>query len=412
MGFFGKYVSSKGAKHLPNYKYVGSDDSILYKLYGSKMIEALLPLVPSWVAPNLITVTGLMFTVVMNIVQVYYSPFMDVPTPRWVYIATGVALFLYQTFDAMDGKQARKTGSSSPLGLLFDHGCDAINTTVISLSLATTLQLGPTWWTAVVWSAMGVTFFAATWEEYYTGELHLPVINGPNEGIAMGVLIHIGTGVLQDPNDPFWLHTGPFGLQYNQCLVVALCLGASFTIIYNIINVVNAVYKNAQKESGNPHSLSGVVGPNTHLVAFTRAVPALGLIVCSMVWIYASPTDMMARHPRLVLWTLGLILSKLLTGLMLAHLCEEEYHPWSKTIAAMFALLLHAVIGYLMHLQHFGPMDINVEEKYEDLFVYEFFALSLMSWAHMVVGVIREVAGILGIYIFTITAKRDPKKVR
>lgn len=27
--------------------------------------------------------------------------------------------------DCMDGKQARRTGSSSPLGQLFDHGCDA-----------------------------------------------------------------------------------------------------------------------------------------------------------------------------------------------------------------------------------------------------------------------------------------------
>jgi len=27
----------------------------------------------------------------------------------------------------MDGKQARKTGNSSALGMLFDHGCDAIS---------------------------------------------------------------------------------------------------------------------------------------------------------------------------------------------------------------------------------------------------------------------------------------------
>ena len=27
-----------------------------------------------------------------------------------------------QTFDAVDGKQARRTNSSSPLGELFDHG--------------------------------------------------------------------------------------------------------------------------------------------------------------------------------------------------------------------------------------------------------------------------------------------------
>lgn len=29
--------------------------------------------------------------------------------------------------DSIDGKQARRTGTSSPLGELFDHGCDAIN---------------------------------------------------------------------------------------------------------------------------------------------------------------------------------------------------------------------------------------------------------------------------------------------
>jgi ethanolaminephosphotransferase len=27
--------------------------------------------------------------------------------------------------DEMDGKQARRTGNSSPLGMLFDHGVDA-----------------------------------------------------------------------------------------------------------------------------------------------------------------------------------------------------------------------------------------------------------------------------------------------
>ena len=31
-------------------------------------------------------------------------------------------MILMQTFDAVDGKQARRTNSSSPLGELFDHG--------------------------------------------------------------------------------------------------------------------------------------------------------------------------------------------------------------------------------------------------------------------------------------------------
>lgn len=39
----------------------------------------------------------------------------------------GIGLFVYQSLDAIDGKQARRTGMSGPLGELFDHGtCDTL----------------------------------------------------------------------------------------------------------------------------------------------------------------------------------------------------------------------------------------------------------------------------------------------
>ena len=44
---------------------------------------------------------------------------------RWA-----AGLFFYQSLDAIDGKQARRTGMAGPLGEMFDHGCDALNTTV------------------------------------------------------------------------------------------------------------------------------------------------------------------------------------------------------------------------------------------------------------------------------------------
>jgi ethanolaminephosphotransferase len=34
----------------------------------------------------------------------------------WVYLFGAFALFMYQTLDAIDGKQARRTGTSGPLG--------------------------------------------------------------------------------------------------------------------------------------------------------------------------------------------------------------------------------------------------------------------------------------------------------
>lgn len=33
-----------------------------------------------------------------------------------------IGMWIYQSLDAIDGKQARRTGTSGPLGELFDHG--------------------------------------------------------------------------------------------------------------------------------------------------------------------------------------------------------------------------------------------------------------------------------------------------
>ena len=44
------------------------------------------------------------------------------PVPPGVWVAVALLLFLSHTLDGIDGKQARRTGSSTPLGELFDHG--------------------------------------------------------------------------------------------------------------------------------------------------------------------------------------------------------------------------------------------------------------------------------------------------
>jgi ethanolaminephosphotransferase len=70
----------------------------------------------------------------------------------------------------MDGKQARRTGSSSPLGQLFDHGVDC-------LCLLSHLSMVQAWLQAPpplllrIQAFLQFSFFCAQWEEYYTGVL-------------------------------------------------------------------------------------------------------------------------------------------------------------------------------------------------------------------------------------------------
>lgn len=76
-----------------------------------------------------------------------YSPDAKIEAPRWACALCGLGLFIYQSLDAIDGKQARRTNTANPLGELFDHGCDSISTVFVALSACIAVQLGyyPGW---------------------------------------------------------------------------------------------------------------------------------------------------------------------------------------------------------------------------------------------------------------------------
>ena len=57
-----------------------------------------------------------------------YNCLLTLQAPAWAHILAAAGVFIYQTLDSIDGKQARRTNTASPLGELFDHGCDAVST--------------------------------------------------------------------------------------------------------------------------------------------------------------------------------------------------------------------------------------------------------------------------------------------
>lgn len=64
--------------------------------------------IPIWMAPNLVTVIGLLFTTASYVLMYYTAPGMRTEdTPSWVFPTAAFGLFIYQTLDNMDGKQVR-----------------------------------------------------------------------------------------------------------------------------------------------------------------------------------------------------------------------------------------------------------------------------------------------------------------
>ncbi|KAG7360159.1 CDP-alcohol phosphatidyltransferase [Nitzschia inconspicua] len=125
-------LTPDGCEQIAQHKYkAGSYTSLdTFLNPGWTQLTEFLPL---WLAPNLVTTIGGCFCLISYVLSVHFlnhqddnDDSSDNPIPRWLYFWNAFALCAYYTLDCMDGKQARRTNSSSPLGQLFDHGVDAL----------------------------------------------------------------------------------------------------------------------------------------------------------------------------------------------------------------------------------------------------------------------------------------------
>jgi len=91
---------------------------------------------------------------------------------------------------------SRRTRQSGPLGELFDHGVDALNTSLEVLLFAGSQNMGQGWKTVATLFASLMTFYVQTWDEYHTKTLTLGIVNGPVEGILILVGVYALTGYM------------------------------------------------------------------------------------------------------------------------------------------------------------------------------------------------------------------------
>jgi len=120
---------------------------------------------------------------------VLYGADMEGDLPGWFLIFAGITYFVYQLCDNMDGKQARRTGSSSPLGMLFDHGIDCFTSLLNNLIFQRVLQVGNNMTSLTFMSVTMFPFYYATLEQYYTGELIMQKVNGVDDGSIAYILV-------------------------------------------------------------------------------------------------------------------------------------------------------------------------------------------------------------------------------
>ena len=195
-----------------------------------------------WLAPNLVTVIGLVFMIFSYFIMLPFDTTFEKEVPGLILIISVIFQFVNQTLDAVDGKQARRTGSSSPLGMLLDHGSDSLTTTILILTLVQGVVLGRGIYLVVTILCIQGVFYFAAWEEYH---LKMTRTQIGVFGVTEGQFVHMAVNIISAVFGAGFFHDNyAFGISYATYTIAG---NAAFAII-----MIFAVLIDNWKKCPNP----------------------------------------------------------------------------------------------------------------------------------------------------------------
>ncbi|KAH2314106.1 hypothetical protein HCH54_008770 [Aspergillus fumigatus] len=376
---------------LKSYKYQSVDKSYIsnhiLKHYWNAFVEVL----PLWIAPNMVTLLGFLFIVGNVMLIEVLMPDLIGPGPSWLYYSFALGMWMYSTLDNVDGKQARRTGTSSGLGELFDHGIDSLNCTLASLLETAAMGFGSSQLGAYTALVPCLAMYFSTWETYHTHTLYLGYINGPTEGllVAIGIMIasgYYGPQIWSRPIVEFLNFPQIFGNYSVKDVWVPFLLLSFFVghlpgCVFNVIE--------ARKKQGLPVS-----------TIFKEWVPMIVFTICNIAWLFSPYSTLLAQN-RLVLycWTISFVFGRMTTKIILAHLLRQPFPYWT---VQLMPLIGGAILANLPHL---GLPAVSAWVELLYLRAYLLFAfVAYMHWAFLV---INRITTFLGINCLTIKKDRS-----
>lgn len=299
-------LNNKQLKRLGAHKYSCETNSLL-DMYFQPWWNYLTKLLPLWLAPNVITLAGLIVNIVTSVVLFWFSPDGKSYVPWWASFLCALGIFIYQSLDAVDGKQARRTQTSSPLGELFDHGCDSISTVFVAIAACISVNMGeyPTWMFYQCFCAICL-FYCAHWQTYVCGTLKFGKIDVTEAQVTI-ICMHMGSCLF---GVGFWQYKlfYHFEMRFIVALMTILCCS------YTLKNMVRVILTCGAGKNGSTVADTSVITPVIPLILFMG--PAIYMKTVS--------PQLYEQNPVVFILTFGLVAARTTNRLVVAHMSKSE----------------------------------------------------------------------------------------
>ncbi|XP_034618780.1 ethanolaminephosphotransferase 1-like isoform X2 [Trachemys scripta elegans] len=424
-----QYVTAHQRAGFRRYQYSAVDTNPLSVYVMQPLWNRIVKIVPLWIAPNLLTFSGFLMILINYFLLSFYdwdytasgaSPGI---VPTWVWLFGACTTFCAYALDSIDGKHARRTQSSSPLGELFDHGLDSWATSIFILSYFSICsrdngKTGTSVHTMYIsLSIVLLNFMFSHWEKYNTGVLFLPWGYDLSQVLSSsgGLLTRLQGELFQKP-DPrqdlddqlycrhtfglpikvhsawqtliaMYLVTAAVGVEvwhkpflfgyYITDILVILLIGCSIflSLPQTLYNIHKAHLKKTLKKDSLYEGLLPLVSPVLLFALLT-------------IWVILSPCDILAKQTRLFLWMVGVVFSNVICRVIICQMSDTRSEAFHWLLFPLALVIYAAVTGLL--------------GKNEEMALTIFTMLATAAHVHYGVWVGRQLSKHFNIYIFSL----------
>nr|XP_023649285.1 choline/ethanolaminephosphotransferase 1-like [Paramormyrops kingsleyae] len=268
-------LSRAQLRRLEEHRYSSAGRSLLEPLMQHYW-EWLVKRVPPWVAPNLITVVGLVTNIATTLVLVYYCPTATEQAPLWAYLGLSTRAPMW----AYLGLSTR-----APLWAY--------------LGLSTRAPL---------WAYLGLSTRAPLWA--YLGLSYLLSIDVTEVQIFI-IIMYLLAAV---GGSAFWQLPIPvISIQMKIVPAIFTVVGA----IFSCMNYFRVIFTGGVGKNGSTIAGTSVLSPFFHI----------GSVITLAVMIYKkSAVQLFERHPCLYILVFGFVSAKITNKLVVAHMTKSEMY--------------------------------------------------------------------------------------
>jgi ethanolaminephosphotransferase len=382
------------AAGLRSYRYRGIDKSPISKYILTPYWIWAVGFLPPWMAPNLVTLLGFLFMIAAYAVVLWRVPDLQGSgRSPMLYLFFAACFWVYSTMDNIDGKQARRTNSSSPLGELFDHGCDALNCPIGSFIQIAALGLGFGNRALVIMFMSCWAFFLPTWEEYHTGILYLGYINGPTEGL-LSVITTILVSAVFGPA-VWFTQVSLFGVYSVYLVDLTLAAFVALFLLYYVPSCLWTVKAECARKG------------TSFLSALFQLFPmALGTL-CVALWLSSPFSIVQSRNFVLFFSTIGIVFGKMATKIIYAHVAKCPFPLYTgMMLPLVFGSVLMALAPFVLPEKF--AQDCGTAET---TFLWTYLSMCIIGYSNWIYHTIHSICLHCDIYCFKIKPKESAESL-